>query len=469
MCYRKCTSTTICETCQQQYPTNTTNMPDEQRLFYNLMRSYEKAVRPVRKATDAVVVKLGITLTQIMDIEWKDVFFKWSPDDYNRLKKFRIPCRYIWLPDIVLYNSADDYTQGYMQSLAMIEHDGTVFWPPIVKFRSTCKIDITWFPFDDQLCFLKFGSWTYDSTQITLVNRSEGVDMTNYVDNESGEKVSLGLTVLLAFSVFMLLIAESMPATSEFIPLIGEKIINEIYLLYTEGFVPILGIYFTIVMGLTSCSVLLAVMILNIHLYGSSLTPVPKLLRKLLFIRMAPVLCVKLHRSVISAKEQKNSRSSTQKRSSTTVYNAVFLSEQDLINDRHTFSSTYLNSNHINTMTATTAEDIDYSALNATKHYVPEFKHPNTNSTSTIHTLQECKRLLGELNRIILSDRPEKVEEDEIMRDWQNVALVIDRLLFYTYIVLTLLVTLITLVIAPLLKTIPLLPEERQLNLTKFT
>ena len=39
----------------------------------------------------------------------------------------------------------------------------------------------------------------------------------------SGEKVSLGLTVLLAFSVFMLLIAESIPATSEYVPLIGEK------------------------------------------------------------------------------------------------------------------------------------------------------------------------------------------------------------------------------------------------------
>lgn len=43
---------------------------------------------------------------------------------------------------------------------------------------------------------------------------------------DSGEKVTLGLTVLLAFSVFMLLIAESMPATSSFVPLIG------IYALY---------------------------------------------------------------------------------------------------------------------------------------------------------------------------------------------------------------------------------------------
>ena len=48
--------------------------------------------------------------------------------------------------------------------------------------------------------------------------------LTFYLPTESGEKVSLGLTVLLSFSVFMLLIAESMPATSEFIPLIGEMI-----------------------------------------------------------------------------------------------------------------------------------------------------------------------------------------------------------------------------------------------------
>ena len=40
---------------------------------------------------------------------------------------------------------------------------------------------------------------------------------------DSGEKITLGITVLLAFSVFMLLIAENMPATSEFVPLIGKE------------------------------------------------------------------------------------------------------------------------------------------------------------------------------------------------------------------------------------------------------
>jgi len=40
---------------------------------------------------------------------------------------------------------------------------------------------------------------------------------------ECGEKVTLGITVLLAFSVFQLLVADSTPATSEFVPLIGQS------------------------------------------------------------------------------------------------------------------------------------------------------------------------------------------------------------------------------------------------------
>lgn len=173
-----------------------------------------------------------------------------------------------------------------MKSLAMVGSDGNVFWPPIVRMRSACKMDITYFPFDDQICTLKLGSWAYDGFQVDVTNRTLDVDLSNYVDNgewtlidtkavrnvkiytccpepfpdvtfylhlrrrvlyyafnviipcvllsmltltgfllppESGEKVTLGLTVLLAFSVFMLLIAENMPPTSEYIPLIGKN------------------------------------------------------------------------------------------------------------------------------------------------------------------------------------------------------------------------------------------------------
>ena len=43
---------------------------------------------------------------------------------------------------------------------------------------------------------------------------------------DSGEKIALGVTVILAFSVFMLAIAEKMPETSESIPLIGERVVS---------------------------------------------------------------------------------------------------------------------------------------------------------------------------------------------------------------------------------------------------
>ncbi|KAI8777132.1 acetylcholine receptor subunit alpha-L1, partial [Biomphalaria glabrata] len=102
--------------------------------------------------------------------EWTDERLTWDPKGYNNLKILRIPCEKLWLPDIVLYNSADDYTTGYMNSKAMVSHDGNVFWPPPAKFRSSCKIDITYFPFDDQTCELKFGSWTYDGFQVDITN-----------------------------------------------------------------------------------------------------------------------------------------------------------------------------------------------------------------------------------------------------------------------------------------------------------
>ncbi len=41
-----------------------------------------------------------------------------------------------------------------------------VLWAPPVKYHSTCKLDVSFFPFDDQICALRFGSWIYDGRQV---------------------------------------------------------------------------------------------------------------------------------------------------------------------------------------------------------------------------------------------------------------------------------------------------------------
>ena len=42
--------------------------PTEQRLMRHLLRLYERSVRPVRNASDTVMVRMGLTLTQIFNM-----------------------------------------------------------------------------------------------------------------------------------------------------------------------------------------------------------------------------------------------------------------------------------------------------------------------------------------------------------------------------------------------------------------
>ena len=51
---------------------------------------------------------------------------------------------------------------------ATVYYDGRVKWEPPASFKSSCDIDVKYFPFDQQFCKLKFGSWTYDGTEVEI-------------------------------------------------------------------------------------------------------------------------------------------------------------------------------------------------------------------------------------------------------------------------------------------------------------
>jgi nicotinic acetylcholine receptor, invertebrate len=58
---------------------------------------------------------------------------------------------------------------------ATLHHDGKVIWEPPAIYKSSCTINVEFFPFDEQHCTMKFGSWTYDGFQVDLVHVDQKV------------------------------------------------------------------------------------------------------------------------------------------------------------------------------------------------------------------------------------------------------------------------------------------------------
>ncbi|KAG7283487.1 hypothetical protein CRUP_035280 [Coryphaenoides rupestris] len=280
----------------------------EERLLKDLFVNYSKLTRPVANTSD-VDEKNQMMITNVwVKQEWNDYKLQWNPQDYDNVTSIRIPSEIIWRPDIVLYNNADgDFAVTHLTK-AHLFHDGYIKWMPPAIYKSSCSIDVTFFPFDQQNCKMKFGSWTYDRAKIDLISMSNQVDQMDYwesgewviinavgkyntkkyeccieiypdityyfiirrlplfytinliipclliscltvlvfyLPSQCGEKITLCISVLLSLTVFLLLITEIIPSTSLVIPLIGE------YLLFTMIFVTL--------------SIIITVFVLNVH------------------------------------------------------------------------------------------------------------------------------------------------------------------------------------------------------------
>ncbi|VDP81995.1 unnamed protein product [Echinostoma caproni] len=63
---------------------------------------------------------------------------------------------------------ADERLKEHREARVVIHNDGSTLWVPQALFKSTCEVEITYFPFDTQICMLEFGSWTYDKTQMDI-------------------------------------------------------------------------------------------------------------------------------------------------------------------------------------------------------------------------------------------------------------------------------------------------------------
>ncbi|KAI6192770.1 Acr-6 [Aphelenchoides besseyi] len=198
---------------------------DGNRLFEDLLRDYDRLVRPVRHPKEPVVIKFKFKLLQILDLYekgqvlrtsgllqhvWVDYRLQWRPREYANITKMQIPGTRIWLPDIILYNNADGRPTPSIITKATIFSNGTIVWTPPAHYSSLCVIDTKWFPYDEQLCELKFGyckknstklkacrSWTYSGEELEMVH-PEPDDLIENITLPDGSpelKVDVGIDI----------------------------------------------------------------------------------------------------------------------------------------------------------------------------------------------------------------------------------------------------------------------------------
>lgn len=70
-------------------------------------------------------------------------------------------CILVSILHTLFFYSADGDYHVTMSTKATVRYDGTVLWEPPAIYKSACNIDVEFFPFDEQTCFMKFSSWTY--------------------------------------------------------------------------------------------------------------------------------------------------------------------------------------------------------------------------------------------------------------------------------------------------------------------
>ena len=64
-------------------------------------------------------------------------------------------------------------------------------WLCMFIFKSSCPINVRYFPFDWQNCSLWFASWTYDGFNINLIMNSPEGDTSNYIPNSEWELTAM--------------------------------------------------------------------------------------------------------------------------------------------------------------------------------------------------------------------------------------------------------------------------------------
>ncbi|TRY69589.1 hypothetical protein TCAL_05233 [Tigriopus californicus] len=151
------------------------------QIISRALENYKKDVHP--RVEDGNSIKIQISIIPItVNLSWKDDRFSWSPTQHENISSVHFAPTKVWKPDIRSYNSIlhEDYEDTDVVAYA----SGVCYWIPPVNFHTTCELDYTYWPWDEQNCNIILGSWTKSGTELDVILgnqlNSSKIDLENF-------------------------------------------------------------------------------------------------------------------------------------------------------------------------------------------------------------------------------------------------------------------------------------------------
>ena len=270
------------------------NFDDVHRLLANITDEYDTRIRPPDNQSEQLYINSAFFLLSIHNYDqvtgilslvggltmlWVDERLMWNESEYSSIPYLTVPKSEIWVPDIVLTNSAQGFNAIGREFMDVkVSHDGSVAYTVGDLLHVQCTNDKEYFPFDSQICNIKMGPWITKDT-VSLQSMSETIDMSYFSANniwelidatatedslaniggllkvqliirhkplfvtmnmlspifmltmlnplvflmpiESGERISYTVTIFLSFEVFLTIVSDKMPESSSPMPTIS--------------------------------------------------------------------------------------------------------------------------------------------------------------------------------------------------------------------------------------------------------
>ncbi|XP_059159995.1 acetylcholine receptor subunit beta-like 1 [Physella acuta] len=193
-----------CSSSADEEEENADRVNKEKSLIFDLFEKdgYNPLVRPVTNPNETLEIRFSLALSQIISVDevnqvmktnvwlqvyWNDYQIQWDPEKYGNIGSIRISPDKVWVPDFVLFNNANGNFEVTYKSNCVLYSTSEVHWIPPAIYHSSCSIDVKYFPFDQQVCEMKFGSWTHKGKALkySFHKNRDKLDLGDYLKSGS--------------------------------------------------------------------------------------------------------------------------------------------------------------------------------------------------------------------------------------------------------------------------------------------